>query len=124
MSWSTCFGLSSNRLFKGFACRLRPFGLRFSIIFGFLLFILVTCCNRFVSSYQYSETNVMNFLFNLLRIKGIYMFRALISHPQEALNKRHLVYCVRVMSVGCTRIEVNFHPGAPQYTKFRLFSAC
>jgi hypothetical protein len=30
------------------------------------------------------------------------MFRALLTHPQEALNKRHLVYCVRVMSVGCT----------------------
>jgi hypothetical protein len=34
------------------------------------------------------------------------MFRALLAHPQEALNKRHLVYCVRVMSVGCTRIGV------------------
>jgi hypothetical protein len=30
------------------------------------------------------------------------MFRALLAHPQEALHKRHLVYCVRVMSVGCT----------------------
>jgi hypothetical protein len=29
------------------------------------------------------------------------MFRALLAHLQEALNKRHLVYCVRVMSVGC-----------------------
>jgi hypothetical protein len=28
------------------------------------------------------------------------MFRALLAHPQEALNKRHLVYFVRVMSVG------------------------
>jgi hypothetical protein len=33
------------------------------------------------------------------------MFRALLVHPQEALYKRHLVYYVRVMSVGCTRIE-------------------
>jgi hypothetical protein len=41
--------------------------------------------------YQYSETNVMHFLFNLLRIKGLYMFRALLAHPQEALHKRHLV---------------------------------
>jgi hypothetical protein len=48
------------------------------------------------------------FLFNLLRINGIYeyMFRALLSHPQEALQKRHLVYCVRVMSVGCIGIGV------------------
>jgi hypothetical protein len=55
---------------------------------------------------QYSETNVMHFLFNLLRIKGLYMFRALLAHSQEALHKRYLVYCVRVMSVGCARIEV------------------
>jgi aspartate/tyrosine/aromatic aminotransferase len=51
--------------------------------------------------HQYSETNVKHFLFNLLRIKGLYMFRALVAHPQEALHKRHLVYCVRVMSVCC-----------------------
>jgi hypothetical protein len=56
--------------------------------------------------YQYSETNLMHFLFILLRIKGLYMFRALLAHPQEALHKKHLVYCVRVMSVGCTRIGV------------------
>jgi hypothetical protein len=48
----------------------------------------------------------MNFLFNLLRIKGLYMFRALLAHPQEVLHQRHMVYCVRVMSVGCTRIGV------------------
>jgi hypothetical protein len=29
------------------------------------------------------------------------MFRALLAHPQEALHTQHLVYCVRVMSVGC-----------------------
>jgi hypothetical protein len=32
--------------------------------------------------YQYSETNVMHFLFSLLSIKGLYMFRALLAHPQ------------------------------------------
>jgi hypothetical protein len=51
---------------------------------------------------QYGETNVMHFLFNLLRIKGLCMFRALLAYPQEALHKRHLVHCVRVMSVACT----------------------
>jgi hypothetical protein len=56
--------------------------------------------------YQYIETNVMHSLFNLLRIKGLYMFRALLAHPQEAKHKRHLVYCMRVMSAGCTRIGV------------------
>jgi hypothetical protein len=60
---------------------------------------------------QHNETNVMHFSFNLLRIKGLYMFRALLAHPQEALHKRHLVYCVRVMSVGfgthCNRATAN-----------------
>jgi hypothetical protein len=37
------------------------------------------------------------------RIKGHYKLRALLANLQEALHKRHLVYCVRVMSVGCTR---------------------
>jgi hypothetical protein len=34
------------------------------------------------------------------------MFQALLAHPQEVLHKLHLVYCVPVMSVGCTRIGV------------------
>jgi hypothetical protein len=63
--------------------------------------------------YQYSETNVMHFLFNLLRIKSLCMFRALLAYPQEVYHKRHLAYCVRVMSglhqAWCT-----------QYTKCRL----
>jgi hypothetical protein len=33
------------------------------------------------------------------------MFRALLAHPQEAKHMRHLIYCVCVMLVGCTRIE-------------------
>jgi hypothetical protein len=52
-------------------------------------------------AFQYSETNVMLPLFSSLRIKGLYMFRALLAHLQEALHNEHLVYCVRVMSVGC-----------------------
>jgi hypothetical protein len=35
----------------------------------------------------------MHFLFNLLRIKGLYKLRALLAHPQESLHKRHLVQC-------------------------------
>jgi hypothetical protein len=42
-----------------------------------------------------------HFLLNLLRIKGLYMFRTLFAHHQEELHKRHLVYCMRVMSVDC-----------------------
>jgi hypothetical protein len=41
------------------------------------------------------------------------MFQELLSHPQETLYKRHLVYCMRVMSVGCTRMGIeNSDPGA------------
>jgi hypothetical protein len=58
----------------------------------------------------------MRFLFGLLRIKGLYMFLALLAHPQEALHKRQLVYCVRVMLVGCTRIEVEFQSWRSQLT--------
>jgi hypothetical protein len=47
----------------------------------------------------------MHFLFGLLRIKGLYVFQALPAHPHKSLHKRHLVYCVRVMSVGCTMIR-------------------
>jgi hypothetical protein len=32
------------------------------------------------------------------------MFRGLLTRSQEAFYKRHLVYCLRVMSVGCTRV--------------------
>jgi hypothetical protein len=53
--------------------------------------------------YQYSETSVMHFLFNLFN--NLYMYRALLAHLQEALYKRHFVYCLRVMSVGYTRID-------------------
>jgi hypothetical protein len=56
--------------------------------------------------YQYSETNVMHFLFSLLRINGLYMFGALLAHTQEALQL--------VQPTDITR---------KQYTKRRLYSA-
>jgi hypothetical protein len=52
----------------------------------------------------------MHFLFNLLRTKGLYMFRALLAHPQETLHKRHMVYCMRIMSVGCGTVTVKLQP--------------
>jgi hypothetical protein len=57
-----------------------------------------------INVYQYNETNVMHFSFNLLRIKASTFFEHYITHPQEALNKRRLVYCIRIMSVGCVTI--------------------
>jgi hypothetical protein len=38
------------------------------------------------------------------------MFRALLAHPQEALHKWHLVYCMHVMSVAATRVGVERRP--------------
>jgi hypothetical protein len=68
---------------------------------------LKTACRSQTSvDCQHSKTNVLHFLFNLLRIKGLYMFRTLLAHPQEVLHNRHL----RVMSVDCTRIEVPIQP--------------
>jgi hypothetical protein len=43
-------------------------------------------CYHDMKTHQYSETKVMHFLFGLLRIRGLYMFRALLAHPQEALK--------------------------------------
>jgi hypothetical protein len=53
------------------------------------------------------------------------MFQALLTHPQEVLHKRHLVYCVRIMSVGCGKVTVTTVPGPvdiirTQYTKLLL----
>jgi hypothetical protein len=47
------------------------------------------------SIFQYSENNVIYLSFSLLRIKGLYMFRALFAHPRKAFHKRHLyIACV------------------------------
>jgi hypothetical protein len=35
------------------------------------------------------------------------MFRALLTHPQEVQNKRHLVYLVLIMSIGCGTVAVS-----------------
>jgi hypothetical protein len=64
----------------------------------------------------------MHILLNLLRIKGLYMFRVLLAHPQEALHKQHMVYCVRVMSVGCTS-TAHLRRLYCKITKFKPFDA-
>jgi hypothetical protein len=38
------------------------------------------------------------------------MLRVLLAHPQEALHKRHLVFGVSIMSVGCGTFAVKLHP--------------
>jgi hypothetical protein len=49
------------------------------------------------------------------------MFQAVLAHPQEDLRKQHLVYYVRVLSVGCYQGWSS--TPSTQYTKSRLFSA-
>jgi hypothetical protein len=91
------------------------FNLKFyhTLFCGFLM--ILTINNKYFP--QYSEISVMHFLFSLFRIKNLYMFRALLSQPQETLHKLHLIYCVRVMSVGCTRIGVPLQSWCCQLTK-------
>jgi hypothetical protein len=52
----------------------------------------------------------------LLKIKSLYLFRALLAHLQEALHKRRLVYCVRVMSFGFTGTRVPLQTWCSQLT--------
>jgi hypothetical protein len=66
----------------------------------------------------------MHFLFNLLKIKGLYKFRALLADPQEALHKRHLSYCVRVMSVGCTKHARNMTSSGPPEDEQVMLETC
>jgi hypothetical protein len=46
------------------------------------------------------------------------MFRALLAYLQEALHKRHLVYCVRIMSVGSATIAVTLQSWHSQLTLY------
>jgi hypothetical protein len=74
-------------------------------------------CWSCITAYQYNESNVTHFSFSLLRIKDLYMFRALLTHPQEAPHKRRLVYCVR-MSVGCGTVAVSLQSCHSQLTLY------
>jgi hypothetical protein len=76
----------------------------------------IMLCWPCITVNQYTEGNVMHILFKLLRIKGLYMFRALHAHLQEVLHRRHLVYYVRVISVGCTRTGVELQSWSSQLT--------
>jgi hypothetical protein len=56
----------------------------------------------------------MHISFSLLRIKGLYMFQALLAHPQEALHKRDLVYVA---------VAVSLQPCHSQLTSARNISS-
>jgi hypothetical protein len=82
---------------------------------------------------QYSETNVMQFLFNLLRINASACFEHYLLILKRRLTTDTWYICVRVMSVGCNRIGVELVSPTvllqptditpTQYTKCHLFSA-
>jgi hypothetical protein len=82
-----------------------------------------TFCTHKSLDCQYSETNVMHFLFSLLRIKGLYMFRALLGHPQEALhNGTCYIPCVLCQLAAPIRVQPT-DITRTQYTKCRLYCA-
>jgi hypothetical protein len=72
---------------------------------------------------QYNETNVMHFLFSLLTIKGLYMFGALLAHPQEALHKSTLYIACVLCQLAAPRLEWNTSAvcaASPEYEQVML----
>jgi hypothetical protein len=59
------------------------------------------------------------------------MFRALLVHPQKALHKQHLVYCLRIR-LAVARLQWPLHvsnitcssSGGPTQTAFGILRAC
>ena len=74
---------SSNGLFKGLPSRLRPFGPHFSIIFGILLLILLTCRSQFdfnLLSFSstgsiFNSSKIYSFLLCSSRLTSIFFVR-------------------------------------------------
>jgi hypothetical protein len=62
----------------------------------------VQCVQLDITHHQYNKNNVVRFSFNLLRIKGLYMFRALLAHPQEALQ--NLIWILRACNISCAAV--------------------
>jgi hypothetical protein len=78
-----------------------------------MLLQLLRLCIDNLEEYQYSESNVMYFLFSLLRIKGLYMFRALLANHQKALHKRTwYIACVLCQLAAPGLKWMIFNPGA------------
>jgi hypothetical protein len=100
-------------------CRSRSINAAQSLLFFFFLVVwILIFCWPCIILYKYDETNVMHFSFSWLRTKSLYMFRALLTHPQEMLHKRYLVYCVHVMSVGCGTVAVKLQSWNSQLTLY------
>jgi hypothetical protein len=70
-----------------------------------ILFNLMFCWPCIIV-YQYSKTNVMLFLFNLLRIMGLYVFQALLAHPQKVLTSGTWYIASVLCQLAATRVRV------------------
>jgi hypothetical protein len=55
---------------------------------------------------------MMDFLLNLLRIKGLYMFRALLAHPQAAIQNGTLYIACLLCHLATPGLEWKSNPGA------------
>jgi hypothetical protein len=68
------------------------------------------------------KSNVTHFLFNLLRIKGLYTFRTLLDYPQESLHSgTWYIVCVlcQLAAPGLQLTDIT----CTQYTKCQLCTA-
>jgi hypothetical protein len=93
--WQAAIPLLSLRAFVACKC-VKPTYIKIPSLKYFLLPLLSIAKPTWCTFYSF-----------LLRIKGLYMFQTLLAHLQKALQKRHLVYCVRVMSVDCARMGMD-----------------
>jgi hypothetical protein len=54
----------------------------------------------------------MQFLFNLLKLKSLYMFQALLAHPQETLQRGIWYIACMLFQLAAPGLEFHFNPGA------------
>jgi hypothetical protein len=75
----TLLTVDENALVSAWYPELRVEKLDFmQICYYYYYYYFIDRASQYIS---YSKTNVMQFLFSLLRIKGLYMFQALLTHP-------------------------------------------
>jgi hypothetical protein len=84
-------------------------------------FLFLMFCWPWIIVYQYNVTYFMHCLFNVLRIKGLYTFQALLGSSSGGATQRHLVYCVR-MSVGCATIAVSLQSLQSWHSQMTLYA--
>jgi FtsH-binding integral membrane protein len=68
----------------------------FWMLFIHVLIPTICSCILIHAMFRIAGPTGCTFVFSLLGINSLYMFRALFAHLQEALHKQHLVYCVHI----------------------------